>query len=561
MSISRRAVEIAGWLALAALLVVGLPLHVCMPPWLDVTLYDLAARTVLRGGVHYRDIYDNNLPGIVWIHMAIRSLFGYRSEVIRLADVAIVGTSIYLLTCWLTFMGASRLVRVWAALVLVFFYLSTPESCHCQRDVWMLLPALAALTLRWRQTEELIEPQQSARRLVQRAVLEGICWGAAVWIKPFVAVPALACWMLSAILVGRATNHRRRRLTLDAAALLCGGLIAGGLGVSWMIHSGSWGPFWHIYRDWNAEYYASHFSPAERVSKFIEHFRAWNLVHVAAPWIALFMIGRAIMQGRASTTSDRARALFAICYLGWLGQAIFLQHPHSYVAVPATLLAWTLILAAAAGLQARWVRLAVVCVLAGCLGMAAVSHPLMSARRLALWPRCWSEGSSAELRNRLTLTKDVHTPGWAALEKIARFLGEQRVGDYELTCYSNSTHPLYLMLNVEPAVPIMHLDSWVVFYPDHLQQLRELIANSPQRYVVSDLLTVPAIRSKQEPLQNMPDDQYDLPPNFPPQLRGYFPWNEPVVFRAGRYVVHRVTQPVAPLMPREMSIVPQREAR
>lgn len=561
MSIPSRTAEIVGWIVLAALLVVGLPLHVCMPPWLDVTLYDMAARTVLRGGVHYRDIYDNNLPGIVWIHMTIRGLFGYRSEVIRIADMVIVGTSMYLLTRWLAFSGASRLVRIWAAVILIFFYFSTPESCHCQRDVWMLLPALGALTLRRSQTEHLLEPKASAAGILRRALLEGLCWGAAVWIKPFVAVPALVCWIVSAIFIGRTANHWIKRLSLDAAALLSGGLIAGSLGVVWLIQSGSWGPFWHIYRDWNAEYYASHFSPVERVSKFIEHFRIWGLVQLVAPWIALFLIVRASVHGQAATAADRSRALFAGCYLGWLGQAVFFQHPHAYVAVPATLLAWTLILAAAAALQLRWMRLAVVCVFAGSMGMAVVGHPLRSPERLAVWPRCWREGSSAELRNRLTLTKDVHTPGWVALQKIAGFLADQHVGDRELTCYSNSTHPLYLMLDVEPAVPIMHLDSWVAFYPDHLDQLRDLIAESSERYVVSDLITVPGVRSNLEPLHGMPDDLCELPPNFPRQWRRYFPWNEPVVYRAGRYVVHRVTEPVAPLVPREMSVALPREGR
>jgi hypothetical protein len=561
MSISRRTAEIAGWIVLATLLVVGLPLHVCMPPWLDVTLYDLAARNVLRGGVHYRDIYDNNLPGMVWLHMAIRLLFGYRSEVIRLADVAIVGTSIYLLTRWLAFLGISPWVRVWTAVVLVFFYFSTPESCHCQRDVWMLLPALVALMLRRRQTEELVEPKLATSRLMKRAALEGLCWGIAVWIKPFVVVPALACWIGSAILVGRAANQRGKRLAVDAAALLAGGLVAGGLGVAWLVESGAWGPFWHIYRHWNAEYYATHFSLDQRMAKFIVQFPIWSWVHLVAPWIALLMIVRAILQGRASTRAGRTQTLLASCYLGWAGQAVFLQHPHPYVAAPATLLAWTVVLAAVASLQERRRRLALVCVLAGLLGMAAVAHPLLSPERLALWPRCWSEGSSPELRNRLKRTKDVHTPDWVALEKIARFLADQLIGDRELTCYSNGTHPLYLMLDVEPAVPIMHFDAWVAYYPGHLPQLRELIADSPQRYVVSDLVTVPAIRSDLKPLNTMPSDLYELPPNFPQQWRWYFPWNEPVVFRAGRYVVHRVTQPVAPLVPREMSVLPQRDGQ
>jgi hypothetical protein len=48
--------SVLGWVVLALLLVVGLPLHVCMPVWTDVHLFDLAARVLLRGGILYREI-------------------------------------------------------------------------------------------------------------------------------------------------------------------------------------------------------------------------------------------------------------------------------------------------------------------------------------------------------------------------------------------------------------------------------------------------------------------------------------------------------------------------
>src|SRR5712692_3797241 len=116
MNIKRSISEIAAWIAFAVLLIVGLPLFVRMPPWLDITLYDISARNVLHGGVHYRDIYDNNLPGIVWLHMLIRSTLGYSSEAIRLVDEAIVGVVITLLTHWLALLGLSRAARTWTAL-------------------------------------------------------------------------------------------------------------------------------------------------------------------------------------------------------------------------------------------------------------------------------------------------------------------------------------------------------------------------------------------------------------------------------------------------------------
>jgi hypothetical protein len=78
---------------------------------------------------------ETNFPGIVWAHMAIRSLFGWRPEVLRGADLAIVVSSVWLLTRWLPRSGPSW-GRVATATALFAFYLSTNEWCHCQRDVW-----------------------------------------------------------------------------------------------------------------------------------------------------------------------------------------------------------------------------------------------------------------------------------------------------------------------------------------------------------------------------------------------------------------------------------------
>jgi hypothetical protein len=49
-----------------------------------------------------------------------------------------------------------------------------------------------------------------------------------------------------------------------------------------------------------------------------------------------------------------------------------------------------------------------------------------------------------------------------------------------------------------------------------------------------------------------PGKPHALPPAFSRACaawRDVFPWSEPVVFRAGRYVVHRVEGPVRRLLP------------
>src|SRR5262245_1639229 len=158
---------VIAWGTLVALLVVNLPAFVCMGLDSDILMYDLCARRVLAGDVHYRDLLETNFPGIVWAHMVVRTLFGWRPEVLRAADLAIVLTSVWLLTRWLP-KPAPAWGRPATAFALLAFYLSTSEWCHVQRDVWMMLPALVALGLRSRQMERLTGPAVAAEAEAQR---------------------------------------------------------------------------------------------------------------------------------------------------------------------------------------------------------------------------------------------------------------------------------------------------------------------------------------------------------------------------------------------------------
>jgi hypothetical protein len=235
-----RGYSLISWGLLVSLLAVCLPLFLRMPLWADVTLYDLAARNVLSGGIHYRDVFDTNLPGVVWVHAAVRSLLGWRSEAIRLLDFGMVSGVILLLLRWLP---PGR--RVWAALLLYLFYLGTSEWCHCQRDVWMLLPALAALRLRRNGLDHLSTEGSLSRPAAFRPLMEGALWGFALWIKPFVLLPALACWVVGSLrLVG---SGRTAAWALDTVFLLSGGLLTGGLGMLWLVCSGTWPYFWEVF--------------------------------------------------------------------------------------------------------------------------------------------------------------------------------------------------------------------------------------------------------------------------------------------------------------------------
>jgi hypothetical protein len=536
-----------GWCALALLLLVAVPLHVSMPLFSDVIQYDISARVVLKGGVHYRDVFDTNLPGMVWVHMAIRSLLGWSSEAFRLADLAVVSAIIVLLVGWLRLPGRSGATQVWTAALLFGFYFSTSEWVQGQRDTWMLLPALLALSLRRRQLDDLLTPAPQLRIVACRALLEGVCWGAAFWIKPFVAVPGLSCWLLSAVLVWRASGLRRGRLlALDAAALLAGGLFAGALGILWLAESGAWPYFWHVMTGVNREYYAAthDVTLVSHLQWVLQHFFPWTLVYA----VSLPLAGRAVWGlagaphlAREALPAFSHKLLLSGSFLGWLFQAAFLQVAHEYVLAPPIRLGWTLLLGLAPPRPPRLLAWALLFIF---VGLAVWRHPLARWDRLSLWGRCWTEGSPA-LRNRLQLTHVSHTPDRVALREVADFLRRQELSDGELTCCNGSAISLYLDVDVKPPTPFVHFDMLFRYFPGHVEEVRRQLNASPQRFVVTDLQYARNVWGR--PLEGPAEDPLALPRDFPEEWARLYPWSEPIVFRSGRYFVHRVTGPVKEL--------------
>src|SRR5713226_8431769 len=84
-------------------------------------------------------------------------------------------------------------------------------------------------------------------------------------------------------------------------------------------------------------------------------------------------------------------------------------------------------------------------------------------------------------------------------------------------------------------------------YPYHHYLLIQSLNQSRQRFVVTDLHDLFYRNEEDFP----PDDGSGKAPQMPEGIfegvREAFPWNEPVVFRAGPYMVHKVTGPVSRL--------------
>ena len=548
-------------------LLAGVPLFLCMPPWPDITLYDVAARNVLRGGIHYRDVFDTNLPGIVWLMAGIRSSFVWSYEVLRAFDLLIVGGACVIAAVLARRSGATPWSVAWFAAGVALLYPFTSEFSHCQRDPWMFLPAAGAALLRLRRIDRPVIA-------VRSSILEGLLWGCAVWIKPHVLPVAAGVWLVSAVQVRHTAGWRAVRG--DALGLLAGGLAVGAGGIAWLVSSGTWPHFWDVFTNWNPEYVSRVWDElGQRLGEVFIYYRPWGLVIAPATLVAIAGVWEAL-SGRSPSRAPRwlylpaaspaerhARGVLGSLYLGWFAQALVLQRGFDYVHIPEALLALALLASqrwAVGFVYLLWFTLA-----AGILLIADHSppvaravervnelnavtklerHPLADPAIVSLWPRCWAEGSSPELRDRIGHYTDVHcATNWEELSDVAAYLRslDAPPRDRELTCWHDGTHPLYLMLGLEPSTRYMHFGT-VMEIHGKVPQIRREVAASPQRYVVSDLRRMAGLQhDASAPGGRGP---LSLPRWFPLSQRGYFPWNQEIVFRSGRYVVHKIVRPV-----------------
>lgn len=593
------------WTMLVLLLVANLPLFLCMPLNDDAAMYDLQAQNLLRGGVLYRDILEPNLPGIVWLQAAIRFVLGPSSLALRAADLALLAAAIGLLGRWVKSGGGSPAALAAASFACVLYYFSTSEWCHCQRDVWLLVPGLVGLTLRRRQLERLRTPPSeltparstsegafgrprlrvglvstpTASGLPQVALwafYEGLCWGAGVWIKPMIVVPAACCWMLSALLV-----RSWRRVLLDLSGLVLGGLVIGGLGIGWLMRSGAWSYFVTTMAEWNPRYVAAgreHWTLA-RYAAMQYRFFPWQLIHLAAVPVAAATVIQALRTAWKSRKVEKSKSpeveesksgkvekwksgkvpesesgtagvsdfstfqlfnfstscLLAALYLGWLLQSYALQHLFDYVHTAEVLLAIA-VLAGVACRRRGW-RLMV----AGFLAVALMISPAVRCERLTLWPQCVLHGPSPERYDRLRL---LSMTDWQDLDRVRQYVNGLGLGDRELTCFHNGLVHLYFLTGNRPSTRYVFLESLSVYFPDRHDVFLQALSASPQRFVVSDLRGL-GVTVRGEDC--CPEGALAMPVRLPQPLRNAFPWSQPVVFRAGRYLVHRIEGPLGTL--------------
>jgi hypothetical protein len=576
-------------LVTTVLLAVGVPTFLRMPVWCDITLYDLAARNLLRGGVHYRDLFDTNTPGYVWLLTVVRSLVGWSSEALRSVDLLFFAGTVLVLARLARRGGASGLNRLWLAAGCVGFYLFTGEQVHAQRDVWLALPALLAVAER---LKRVTEPRPDVFR---PAFVEGLLWASAVWIKPHFLLVAAAVWLLTTRRLAGGQPRPWRAAALDLLGNLAAGSLLGAAGVGYLVLTGTWPHFVDVMTVWNVGYMEATFGTLDwRLDNCLGWFPPWTFLLPptvmlsvlclldARVWSGRFrppdagglldgVIPRRLWHGGDTDQERYTRAVLGGVYLVWAAQALFLQRAFEYahaVEVMLMLAVWAshrwnlaaLVFAWLVVVELAWAVVPGPLVRVINSGTAEgrvvqkvyTPHPAFDPGRARRWADCFRPLAGAAYWERQDALRHetFHASGigWAELHEVAEFLRTQQVKDRELVTWDDAPHPLYLMLGIQPGIRFVHINTVRGINAGIDKIVAEMRLNPAVRFVVVDLqwywfqIDDPAERERFREPGPAADD---LLPPAAERLKKWWPFNTSLsVFRSGdgrgRYVVFAV---------------------
>ena len=281
--------------------------------------------------------------------------------------------------------------------------------------------------------------------------------------------------------------------------------------------------------NWNPDYVMRTYDLVTR-RRLLEHWMKdaapASYAVIAATVVATAGLLRAFR--RPLTDADRLAAGLTALLLGVVLEAALLQpRVHPYVFAPAIFIAFAVLAAAVRLLEsARWVTPA-----AAVLALALFARPVFGPPRVTHWKDAFAPQDALALRDEIGTTQLEGRAEWRDLRTVAAFLEAQRVGDGDVLCFNDTPHALYLMLGIEPPIRFMQWNLLINAMPSHRAEVREQLARSRARFVVSDLGgMVPNPRTA------------DVPGLWSTR----YPWNLPVLLRAGRYFVHPHSADVAP---------------
>lgn len=522
------------WIISSCVLLLNVPIFLCQHLTADTVMYDLQARSVFAGGVLYRDIIEPNLPGAVGIHLMVRSIAGWSSVAMRAFDLLTLLVSLSFLSQLIFRKDQPQRFQKTALLsfVVLFFYMGQSEWCHCQRDTWSLCPSLLATLIRRNRLVQ--EASGAAPVWYQSTLLEGFFWGLAFWIKPHVAVPALGV-----ILISWFELRKPMEAVRDLIGVVIGGAIAGAIGIGLLILNGAWEPFWVMQLEWNPEYVKvgrQNFT-FERLLKLWGRLLPWAWIHVGAAIISIGVLRQSKINREEVKQSQQnlGQRLLVGLYLGWMAQTLLLQHPFTYVQVPGIILAIAVVSTIKWSPRFVFAGRFIFVVFAAAVLPAS---PLTSPTRISQVGNCLRDGSTLAVRSKI---QQQSYPDWKEMQPVLEYLRSQNVQGEDVTVYTGTLIHVYQELDLKPTTRYVYVDVLGRIFKGRSGEIHDALAQAKHRFVVSGLLEAGVSR---EDVDGEFDPQTLLPINFPQNALKQFPYTQPVIFRSGQYLVHRVENPI-----------------
>jgi len=516
------------WAVWAVLVAILLPMFLRMPLTNDTVLYDLQARWIGEGAVPYSDYIEPNLPGAVWIHQAIRSIVGQSSEAFRLFDFSVLTFAFLTVGHFVADSTQRRRTAAGAIVFATLCYLTQSEWCHTQRDSWLLFPTVLACFLRWKNATKGEKWHQST--LWGLSILEGTIWGVAIWLKPHIIFVIVAVW-----LIGWIVQRDMSKGAVSSLGLFIGGLIMGTAGIAWFIIMEAWDPFVETVLDWNPGYVAARKAgwTRPRIVAMVVRMSPWIWLH----FIAIPSACRALcsLKNKHNRHEQAGPAILSAAYLAWIAQSVLTQHLFDYVHLPAILLAVFVIAMTVDFTSTGWkwgLRVFAV--------VALLSTSQFQMKRLALWRQCVTGPNSAQLQDELMIFEN---PVRTDMEEIKSFLSKELRDGETFIVFNSDMVSMYWDLDQRAPTRFVYAYELLEYFPERKEHIqRDLLAKSP-RFMVTDLVSCGMpVRLAEE----IGRDGAQAPPPAYKRIRlETFPWNYPVVFREGRYLVHDLKSPVS----------------
>jgi hypothetical protein len=305
------------------------------------------------------------------------------------------------------------------------------------------------------------------------ALVEGLCWGCALWIKPHVLIPAAAVMVIDSL------RRPSRECVRDVLAVILGGALAALPGIGWLLATGAWEHFWEMMLDWNPEYLAAGRArmSVDRWIMMSRRFAPWHWIHAVAVPVGIAAV--ILFRKNGNNAPTRRQMLLSVCYLGWLVQSLALQHALDYIHVPAIILG----LAVVCGHPWQFpvsIRRSAVSVF---MVFALLSTPFFQSQRLRQWPVVLGEGSTVPVRATLA---HGNLPHWKHLGRVIEFLRERGVTNGDVTCMNVHSVHIYNETQTHPSTRYWSVSMLQDLFPERAAQIAATVTASQHRYVVTE---------------------------------------------------------------------------